>query len=270
LAESKQVTVTFDTNTLSDVVSPETSQRADGQENGTRVREAIQSGHVRGFFCETLVTLEGIRNSDRVDVIGSTRIESEFSSLGKNMINITLAVKQDRKPLPAKFRERIQTAQELGIRALRGPARIGWVRVKEEDDELLKPYESVAKLAERLDKVNELATVIAARGLGHAVPVKLGLQFTARDGVTQPELWFQGLRRAKESERKQIQRAIAEWADGDSVASHYGHGIGLFCTEDFGRNAGGPSILDDNNRAWLSENYGIKFVTLAGLAAMFP
>ena len=43
--------VTFDTNGLHDVISPETSQSgANGTENGTEVRAAIETGRVQSFF----------------------------------------------------------------------------------------------------------------------------------------------------------------------------------------------------------------------------
>ena len=65
--------VTFDTNALSDVIAPETSQRgALGAASGKKVRAAIEANHVQGFFCETLITLEGIKNADRSAVFGST------------------------------------------------------------------------------------------------------------------------------------------------------------------------------------------------------
>jgi len=47
--------------------------------------------------------------------------------------------------------------------------------------------------------------------------------------------------------------ALNEWADGDSVAAHYGYGIDLFCSEDFGKNPSGTSVLDNNNQKWLNE-----------------
>ena len=66
-----------------------------------------------------------------------------------------------------------------------------------------------------------------------------------------------------------MQRAIAEWADADSIAAHVGYGIDLFCSEDQGKSAGGISlILDAANRAWLTATYGVQFATLTELAAM--
>jgi hypothetical protein len=69
------------------------------------------------------------------------------------------------------------------------------------------------------------------------------------------ESLFQTLRRAKDiHECRQVERAVAEWADGDSIASHYGYGIELLCSKDFGKSASGPSVLDCNNRKWPTKN----------------
>ncbi|MEJ0050182.1 MAG: hypothetical protein WDN02_03025 [Methylovirgula sp.] len=114
-----------------------------------------------------------------------------------------------------------------------------------------------------MDKVNELATTIDARGLGHAKAVELGRKYAHCDNPSNPELWFKGLPKAS---ARQIRLAIAEWADGDSVAAHYGYGLDLFCTHDTGKNASGASILDAANRKWLSETHGVRFVTLSELA----
>ena len=264
------ISVTFDTCSLDTVVWPQTSQHENGETNGRKVRTAIEAGHVQGFFCEPLITLEGVQRKERPEVLGSTRLETQFSSPDDRTINITIAVKQDRNPLPRKFCERIQVAQAIGMRALKGPARIGWICVQDNEGTLFKSYGSVLELAARLDEVHDLATAIADRGVGHAVAVKLGLQFLTPDEIAKPTLWFEGLRRAQiKRERDQISRAIAEWADGDSVATHYGHGIDLFCTEDrAAQNAGQASVLDPTNKAWLQGEYGIKFVSLAKLAEM--
>ena len=42
----------------------------------------------------------------------------------------------------------------------------------------------------------------------------------------------------------------------------------LFCSDDFGKNAPGPSVLDCINRKWLNEEFGVQFVTLCDLAKM--
>jgi hypothetical protein len=261
--------VTFDTNTLADVVLPEASQQPTNPADAARVRAAIQLGKIQGFFSETLVTLEGVQTKDRAAVFGSTRLQSESTCTDENTITISIGVVQDRKPLEPRFFERIQAARGLGMRALRGPARIGWICVQDVDGMLFEPDGSTLELSARLDKVHKVATAIAERGLGHAAAVKFGLQFSASDGMSEPELWYKGLLRAKENgETNRVKEVVAEWADGDSVAAHYGYGIDRFCSQDFGQNAGKASVLHPDNRRWLREAFGIQFVTLAELAEM--
>jgi hypothetical protein len=99
-------------------------------------------------------------------------------------------------------------------------------------------------------------------------------QILAPPGMQAPRIhfeepWFSSLLRARDiHEQRQVQRAIAEWADADSIAAHIGYGIDLFCTDDQGKAAGAPSIFDSENRAWLESTFGVKFVTLSQLAEM--
>jgi hypothetical protein len=107
--------VTFDTNTLADVVLPEASQQPTNPADAARVRAAIQLGKIQGFFSETLVTLEGVQTKDRAAVFGSTRLQSESTCTDENTITISIGVVQDRKPLEPRFFERIQAARGLGM-----------------------------------------------------------------------------------------------------------------------------------------------------------
>lgn len=260
------LTVTFDTNTLASVVAPETAQRGTG-ESGAIVAAAMRARRIRGFFSETVITLEGIKNVDRADVFGKTRVVSDASSTGKNNITLTVGVRHVRNPLDPRSSARVRATLELGMRPLRTAARIGGYHLRDKDCELYEPDGGILELIRCMDKVNELTTEIARRGVGQAIAVERGLQFSQRDGVQKPELFLQGLGRAKgKAEEKRVAEAIREWADGDSVAAHYGFGMELFCSEDFRNNGAGRSVLDHDNRQWLNTNFGIEFVTLAELA----
>ena len=261
------LTVTFDTNTLASVISPETAQRETGT-SGAVVRAAIQAGDIQGFFSETLITLEGIENKDRPEILGKTRVVTETSSPSKNTINITVGVRHFRKPLHPRFSERVQGALALGMQPLRAAARIGGIHLQGDTPPLFEPEGGITALVRCMDKVNSMTTEIAKHGVGQAIAVELGVEFSKRTGISTPELFLQGLgRAANKSERERVAAAICEWADGDSVAAHYGFGVELFCSEDFRKSASGPSVLDDDNRKWLREEFGIRFVTLAELAA---
>jgi hypothetical protein len=109
----------------------------------------------------------------------------------------------------------LQRAKSLELRALRAPARIGWVRIRDEDGTFFAPAGPM--LLECMEKVNEMATAIAVRGVGYAKAVELGWKFADCDNPSNPELWFKGLRGAS---RRQVRLAIAEWADGDTRGAY--------------------------------------------------
>jgi hypothetical protein len=250
------LTVTFDTNALADVISPETSQHPTDPADATWVRGAVLAGSIRGFFSETLITIEGIKTKDRAAVLSSARLVSSSSSDSENSITIKVAFQQDRNPSEPRFSERIQAARSLGMRALMVPRLLGSGVCAKDDYGTL--FEPVGDLEQFVARGVRLRSEIGARGIGHAVAVKLGL-----DGLSQPGFWYQGLRHAS---RNKVKEAVAEWADGDSLAAHYGYGIDLFCTRDCAKKAGKVSVLHPDNRRWLSEEFGIQFVTLAELA----
>lgn len=219
------LTVTFDTGALDDVLWPQSAKQPTNPADAGRIRAAVELGAIQGFFSETLITLEGIQNKDRNDVLGSARLDQEILSTAPNTMTISLSFQQDQKPLHSKFAERLKAAREIGMRALMVPRLLASGRcAKDDDGTLFKPR---ANLEQFLAKATSLRTEIGKRGFGHAAAIKLGLQFSARDAVS--EWWYHGLLRAKDiHERRQVERAIAEWADGDSVVAHYGYGIDLF------------------------------------------
>jgi hypothetical protein len=265
-------TVTFDSNALDKAARPDRHPKDAARADFHRVNDGLKAGRLKGFFSETLATLEGIENKDRMDVLGSTRLESRSSSPDKRMINITIALKQDRKPRHPEFSKRIQAALLMGMRAIRGPARLGvGFHVKDDDGTFYASDKSVHELVERREKANQVSSAIEARHVGRWIALSLGLEFSRRDGAS-GELWLQGLKRAKDAhEAGQVKRAVREWADADSIAAHIGDQIDLFCTGDWGRGAnraGAASVFDPINRAWLNETYGVRFVSLSELAAM--
>ena len=260
------LTVTFDTNALESVVSPDAAQRNTGIA-GAAIRDAIRHGTITGFISETLITLEGIERRKRAEVLGRTRVVSGSASNQRGEVTISVGVRHSRDPLNDRFSKRVEGARELGISPLRTAARIGGYHLRDETIALYEPDGGTPELIRCMDRVNALTTEIGRRGVGQAVAVNLGLEFSARDGVNEPELWLQGLGRARDnSECKRVAEAIREWADGDSIAAHYGFGIELFCTDDFARNSSNRSVLDDDNRQWLHSAFGIEFVTLHELA----
>ena len=259
--------VTFDSNTYRQVLSSGPTRDASSYEL-KKINEALRSGRMRGYLSETILSLEGIQQQDRANVLGSTRIEVKSRTMKKNIIEMTIAMRQDRKPLNPLLFKWISAAQEFGLGFLQTGSRwfSGAGHIPDDAYRFFEPDGSVLALAERMDRINRISESIQAKGIGYARAVNLGLEFSARDGKD-GEWWLQGLKRAaSDQEQTKVILAVREWADADSVAAHIGYELDVFCSEDKGKRAGGDSILNDANKTWLDQTYGVKFVNLRELA----
>lgn len=78
--------------------------------------------------------------------------------------------------------------------------------------------------------------------------------------------WFDGIGKASDSEDRNIARAFAEWADGDSVAAHISVGGDYFCTDDTVQKAGTQSVLSEQNVELLHQKYGFSTISPQALA----
>jgi hypothetical protein len=165
-----------------------------------RIHESLRAKRLEGFFCETILTVEG-------------------------------------QPPSEETMSRVRRALELGMRILSAP-RAGSTRILDGD-----PYAQDADRETRLTRYASIAAAIEARGLGYARVSKVA-----------------------QSDSNQFARAVAEWADGDSVAAHHSYGNDLFCTQDRAVRAGRHSVLHPANRGWLRRVYAVEFVTIAELA----
>ncbi|WP_448166824.1 hypothetical protein [Burkholderia ambifaria] len=250
-------TVTFDANALTKI------------NEYAAVVSALGVGRIKGYFSQTYRSLEGIQKKDRANVLAKTNVVSRSTSPGKQTANIAIEVHNYRPPLDEKYEAAVEEALNLGLRALRGPARwIDGLTVKDLDQSFYV-VETIQDMVAHRERVNEVAAAIEMGGVGRAIALRLGNQYNASNGVTadNPKLWLEGLGHAKaKAQRKVVAKAIAEWSDGDGIASHVGYGIDLYCPDDFGHNARGPTILSLENRAWLSSVFGVVLVTLSELA----
>ena len=261
--------VTFDTNTLDRAVRPERFPKDPRQPVYLKVHAALRRGSIQGFFCETLVIIEGIQKKDRVATLGSTALQSErqpetMTPAGTTAIPITLKVEQQRQPLHPEMVARLNATLDLGFQVLGAP-RIGQPRIVDLEGNIYVKEPDEATLAKRLERYHEAGEAIEKRGLGADQIRTLAKGFADRDKIH--EAWFKSLVRARDiHEINAVARACGEWADGDSIATHIGYGNDLFCTEDKGKSAGAASVLDATNRAWVEETFGVKFVNLSELA----
>jgi hypothetical protein len=258
--------VTFDTNVFDKAIRPAIYSKDPDFREMTIVHEALKDARIQGFISDTTITLEGIGRDDRATVLGSTHARSSVAQTAEDTFTITLTTKQpDRRPVHPKQRERLIEAFRIGVRLL-GTPRIGMPRAEEQ----LYVIEDPAKLAQRLDRFVSLLRQIEGRGLGSARAMKIATRIAPSGTLQRP--WFTALGVAKDiHECREVARAVAEWADADTIAAHYAYSNDAFCTLDSAKaetKRGEPAVFDSDNRAWLTENFGIQFVTLAQLAEM--
>jgi hypothetical protein len=256
--------ITFDTNTFDKASRPTIYPQNPELQEMIVVHEALKRGDIQGFLSDTALTLEGITNDQRATVFGSTQTRSSLTQTAEDTFTITITPEQvDRAPLHPKQGERFIEAFSLGIRLLGAP-RIGMPRAEEQ----FYAVEDAAMLGERLNRFFKLVREIEARGLGSSRAQGIAARFAGRESAQGP--WFRALGAASDiHETREVARAVAEWADGDSVAAHYAYGNNIFCTLDGGKaetRRGEPAVLDVSNRAWLTEEFGIQFSTLGELA----
>jgi hypothetical protein len=92
-----------------------------------------------------------------------------------------------------------------------------------------------------LKRFSEIVQALEARGVGIARLKAIGERIKARANLYGP--WYSALNKAQDDqEHREIQRAVSEWADADTVAAHIAYGIDVLCSEDKAK-GGGPSIL---------------------------
>ena len=258
--------VTFDTNVFDKAIRPAIYSRDPDFREMTIVHEALKDARVHGFISDTTITLEGIGRDDRATVFGSTHARSSVAQTAEDTFTITLTTEQpDRRPVHPKQAERLIEAFRFGIRLL-GTPRIGMPRAEEQ----FYVIEDPATLPQRLERFFSLLRRIEGRGLGSARAVKIATRIAPSGTFQRP--WFTALGAAKDiHEQREVARAVAEWADADTIAAHYAYGNDVFCTLDAAKaetKRGEPAVFDLDSRAWLTENFGIQFVTLAQLAEL--
>lgn len=278
--------VTFDSNTLDLACRPERFRKDPRQPGLTKAKAALSNVQIKGYYSVTLLTIEAVMRRDRARVLAGTTLVSRSSEpkliANANLspekkakvgeaevieVTTTLTVDEpDRQPIPEEFVKRIKAAKDLGVKVLQPVPRIGAFRYDDPTGEFYLDIGDDSMLGAWIDKAHEVGRAIESRGCGHSQVKALGLNMSNLS-----DAWYQGLTNAKDiHEERAVERAFSEWADGDAIASHIAHGIEVFCTGDVGRSNAGPSVLNAENRAWLTGTYGVKFMTFDELLATLP
>ena len=272
--------VTFDTNVWNRMVFPERHVDSPNYLSLVEIKNAIRSGQMRGFISEGFGTVEAIKKENRAKFHAQNvpKVEVASKSYGRGLHGMTIEIKANHSLHPGigeEFEEELNEALAIGIKLLATP----YIGLSVPDRLRNNPEiyaEEVFATADYNERFGNVVRTIVDRGVGEGVLAALAKEFTARldgprpDGLSDRALihgvYEYACASGLSKEKRQIEKAFAESADGDLAAAHIAFSNDYLCTEDRGRSAVSPSIFDTENRAWLKAEYGVEILNVQQLA----
>lgn len=259
--------ITLDSNVYRQVAAPDVFRKDPRHGDFEAIHRAIAAGSATGYISETVLTLEGIQRLQRAEYFSEPKLDVKFTETedenGTIGLTIEMGPRDSAHPgLHPMAADAVGRALQLGMRFLRAP-RIGVPRptVLTEAD-----FAADQDASARQERFSELSHQLEARGFGIVAAKDVGEAINKRVGKpTDP--WFSNLDQAADTnERAAVARAVAEWADGDTIAAHYAYGNDVLCTEDVAGNSARKSVFDQATRNWLSADYGVDMCSIRELA----
>lgn len=254
--------VMFDSNIWQNVVCPDDYTSDTQYDVLCKIHQLIEEGRIEPYLSETMFTLENVKKAGRKAKMGSMNpsIKTTFTET-EDRVNIRMimgpnsddSVSLDDNPHLKKY---TLEAIKLGFRIVRLP-RIGMLQNSDLEDKIYK----VPDFKKYFEKGTTISEEIEKRGAGVA-------QIKALVSSNPGRSINDKIKNAPDTDAKKIAKAIAEWADGDSVAISIGLGCDFFCTRDEAHGAGTASVLGPANLAWLESTYGFKAVKPEQLIAI--
>jgi hypothetical protein len=247
--------VTFDSNVYRPVADPSRFPKDPMHAALSQINAAIRAGRIQGRLCETIFTLEAIPKIGRRAFLANYRMKIEHEEVVQpnGMIQIKMKMGPDTGAHPGNnpyLDSHLTDALGIGFRLMRCPRIAGVVNPD------LKEEWFASNPKDWNEKFGEVGRKIESCGAGLAVLKEIGKKFAAPG-----ENWIKGLAKAPSTEDELIASAVAEWADGDTIAAHVAYENHYFCTRDLAKAAGSDSVFSSANRSWIEKDYGVQFVT---------
>lgn len=223
-----EIRVTFDSNEWEDVVCPERClpKQPERYPDLVKVHNAVKAGCVRGFICEVVATLEGVRRKERAQFFAKQTVEPRVLEAvqpdGTTSPIITMSPNQSHRP----------KLSLILIDSLRGAASMGMrVMTTLRYNELVFSNESYADEPQNIvETTGQVRAAIERRGVGRSKLEQFGHTLAMR--LPGGSVYFDiPDAPMNESEEKKLAEYVAEWADGDAVTCHIAYQHDFFCTE---------------------------------------
>ena len=250
--------ITFDSNVWRIISSPDKFPNEPSIEAFKTIRKAIDEKKIMPFLCETVFTLEAIKRKDRKGFFSNYKANINSSvEEGKNgELKLSFSMGPDKTAHPGNnnyLESHLNDAIGIGFQIIKLPRIAGIV-----NPDIEAHFYQHNDLSSYHDKVFKVAREIEQKEAGIFHIKELGKKYNTH--------WTAGIAQAPVSEEGNIAKAIAEWADDDSVACHIAVGGDYFCTRDTAKKAGDKSIFSESNLEWLKQEYGFRTISPEELA----
>ncbi|MBC8213034.1 MAG: hypothetical protein H8E71_00105 [Candidatus Marinimicrobia bacterium] len=253
--------IIFDTNVWRQITLPDYFPNDPSIDSLRQIRESILHGKIEPYISETVFTIESIKRIERKKFISNYIPRIVFTEKNSNETtsvstskNIHSSQHPSNHPI---LQEHLDAAIELGIRIVRYPRLAGIINPDIENLRFKLTGDSLKDYHTKLFAVGEQ---IELREAGFKHIQTIGKNFDSN--------WLKGIEKAPEDEWGNIAKAVAEWADGDSVAISIALGCNYFCTRDLAKGAGNKSVLSHDNLTWLNNDYGFETILPKDLAKL--
>jgi hypothetical protein len=250
--------IMFDSNVWQKSISPEDYQQTEQTDCFEVINTAIIDAKITPYLSETIFTLELIRKAQRHSFFGDMKpnitFENEYTNSVVHM-KITLGpnpkdfVDFKENPILEKY---FKKAIKLGFKIVKFP-RLGGVKNTALKNHIMHADEKTSNYME------EIETEISKRGAGYFWVEDL-VKNCEGNGVAEK------IKNLPVASRNKIKKAVAEWADGDSIACCIALKCDYFCTRDLAKGAGNKSVLSQNNLEYLNKKYNFKTISPEDLA----
>jgi len=266
--------IAFDTNIYGAIASPEDYKYLDNIEDCKLLNNAITENKIFPFLSSASLSLEALSHSQRIDEF--------FREWATKSSGITIPTPSDKRI------EIVNKTLALGFKVLHVPrvalgemVNIGkefWAQDLLYD--IRQRQERTTSFMEihgsnGLPKLKDLGTELARM---HDLFVDDILRFPRWPDPYEFR-WIEGIVAefdkplqfdTRKAFTKHVREIIAEMTDIDTLASVYGYGFSLFCTNDRSKGTGIKGILHQENFNNLKQNYEIEVITPSELLEKVP
>ncbi len=253
--------IMFDSNVWRIVSTPSKFPKEKSINDFQKIREAIVAGKIDPYISETAFTIEAIKKVHRKAAIAKKKLRIETETTEKDggvslfiTIGPSAGSKFDLNPI---LKNHFEDAVKLGFKIVRLPRIGSFFNIDVDKNRYILPP---SELEGYQKKVFDIAGQIESYNAGFAHLKSIAANYG--NGLTD------GMSKAPASEEQNIIKAVAEWADGDSVAISIALACDYFCTRDKAKKGGVNSVLSTSNIAWLKREHDFKVISPEDLARL--